>query len=242
MPAVRADRRHPGGVRRRRGGAPGSVRIREEAVEAVRRDAARRVAARARPRARRARRAPRRLPAHAQRDQLRLGLVPDAAQAPGMSRLPHGRGRACAPAARGRRRSSPRIGRDEVAAALGQDPEHELMGLFETALRELGARVRDEHGGSFLALARSHGSARRSRPSSRRWPTWHDVSPYDGCGSRSSSAPRSPPPTSRSPASRPATTSTASRCSPTTSSRTCCGSTACSSSTTPSSPASTPRS
>jgi len=52
-----------------------------------------------------------------------------------------------------------RIGRDEVAAAVGQDPEHELMGLFETALRELGAKVRDQHGGSFLALARSTGSA-----------------------------------------------------------------------------------
>ena len=50
------------------------------------------------------------------------------------------------------------LGRDEVAAALGQDPEHELMGLFETALRELGAKVRDGHGGSFLALARSAGS------------------------------------------------------------------------------------
>src|SRR5215211_6948500 len=42
---------------------------------------------------------------------------------------------------------------DQIAAAVGQDPDHELMGLFATHLRELGERVR-EHG-SFLALARS---------------------------------------------------------------------------------------
>ena len=50
-------------------------------------------------------------------DQLRLRLVPDAAQAAGLSRLPHRRGRACARArpverGRARRRSTPR----EVAA------------------------------------------------------------------------------------------------------------------------------
>ncbi|HET8952084.1 MAG TPA: queuosine salvage family protein [Solirubrobacteraceae bacterium] len=73
------------------------------------------------------------------------------------------------------------IGRDEVAAALGQDPEHELMGLFETALRELGAKVRDANGGSFLALARSAGSAEGLATELASWPTWHDVSPYGGC-------------------------------------------------------------
>jgi len=43
----------------------------------------------------------------------------------------------------------------EVAAVLGQDPEHELMALYAEALQELGERVRDEHGGAFLELARS---------------------------------------------------------------------------------------
>ncbi len=71
------------------------------------------------------------------------------------------------------------VGRDEVAAALGQDPEHELMGLFETALRELGAKVRDGHGGSFLALARSAGSAEGLASELAGWPTWSDVSPYE---------------------------------------------------------------
>ena len=72
------------------------------------------------------------------------------------------------------------IGRDEVAAALGQDPGHELMGLFETALRELGSKVRDGHGGSFLALARSAGSVEGLAAELASWPTWFDVSPYDG--------------------------------------------------------------
>jgi hypothetical protein len=72
------------------------------------------------------------------------------------------------------------IGREEVAATVGgQDPGHALMGLFETALRELGAKVRDEHGGSFLALARSAGSAEALAEELAGWPTWFDVSPYE---------------------------------------------------------------
>ncbi len=72
------------------------------------------------------------------------------------------------------------LGRDEAAATLGQDPGHELMGLFETALRELGAKVRDEHGGSFLALARAHDTAEGLATELASWPTWFDVSPYGG--------------------------------------------------------------
>src|SRR5918995_6710286 len=52
--------------------------------------------------------------------------------------------------------------REQIAAAVGQDPRHELMGHFAVHLRELGEKVRDEHGGSFLAppaaaTARHHG-------------------------------------------------------------------------------------
>jgi hypothetical protein len=69
----------------------------------------------------------------------------------------------------------------EVAAALGQDPGHELMALFATHLRELGERVRDEEAGCFLALARSgQGSAVALAERLAAWPTWRDVSPYDG--------------------------------------------------------------
>jgi hypothetical protein len=68
----------------------------------------------------------------------------------------------------------------EIAAAVGQDPKHELMGLFAVHLRELGERVRDEHG-SFLALARSgSGSAVALAEELGSWPTWRDVSVYDG--------------------------------------------------------------
>jgi hypothetical protein len=70
--------------------------------------------------------------------------------------------------------------REEIAGAVGQDPGHELMGHFADHLRELGERVRDEHGGSFLQLARSgDGSAVGLAERLASWPTWRDVSPYD---------------------------------------------------------------
>jgi hypothetical protein len=69
----------------------------------------------------------------------------------------------------------------EIAGAVGQDPGHELMGHFAAHLCELGERVRDEEGGSFLALARSGGgSAVALAERLAGWPTWRDVSPYDG--------------------------------------------------------------
>ena len=71
--------------------------------------------------------------------------------------------------------------REEIAAAVGQDPDHELIGHFAVHLRELGERVRDEEDGSFLALARSGGgSATRLVERLASWPTWRDVSVYEG--------------------------------------------------------------
>jgi hypothetical protein len=73
------------------------------------------------------------------------------------------------------------MSREEIAAAVGQDAEHELMGHFAAHLRELGERVRDEYGGSFLALAQSgDGSAVALVERLAGWPTWRDVSTYDG--------------------------------------------------------------
>jgi Potential Queuosine, Q, salvage protein family len=70
---------------------------------------------------------------------------------------------------------------EKIAAAVNQDPGHELIGHFATHLRELGERVRDEEGGSFLALARSGGgSAVALVERLASWPTWRDVSTYDG--------------------------------------------------------------
>jgi hypothetical protein len=70
---------------------------------------------------------------------------------------------------------------ERIAVAVGQDPGHQLMGHFARHLRELGERVRDAHGGAFLALARSgDGSAVRLASYLGSWPTWRDVSVYDG--------------------------------------------------------------
>ncbi len=55
------------------------------------------------------------------------------------------------------------------------------MALFTRALRELGERVTVEYFGRFLGLVRSaDGSAERLAETLAAWPTWHDVSGYDG--------------------------------------------------------------
>jgi hypothetical protein len=55
------------------------------------------------------------------------------------------------------------------------------MALFTRALRELGDRVTIEYFGRFLGLANSAGgSAERLAETLAAWPTWKDVSPYEG--------------------------------------------------------------
>ncbi|MEA2281343.1 MAG: hypothetical protein QOK21_1950 [Solirubrobacteraceae bacterium] len=108
------------------------------------------------------------------------GWFPTLRKAPGMSgfRTVEAGLRAHGPFSAGQLAA---IGCAEIAAVVGQDPEHELMALFAAHLRELGERVRDEEGGSFLALARSgDGSAPRLAARLASWPGWRDVSPYDG--------------------------------------------------------------
>jgi hypothetical protein len=75
-----------------------------------------------------------------------------------------------------------RVDAAEVAATFGgQDPEHPLMGQCAHALQMLGKRVLANHGGSFLAFARSgDGSAVALVERLARMPTWLDVSVYDG--------------------------------------------------------------
>jgi len=69
----------------------------------------------------------------------------------------------------------------EVAAVVGQDPGHPLMADFAAALRDVGERVGDDHGGRFLALAEAAG---RSAPTLAgllaAWPSFADLSTYDG--------------------------------------------------------------
>jgi Potential Queuosine, Q, salvage protein family len=67
-----------------------------------------------------------------------------------------------------------RIEPPQIAAVLGQDPDHELMALFAAALRDLGRRVDDFdatcHTDSALGLATELST----------WECFDDVSTYDG--------------------------------------------------------------
>lgn len=70
---------------------------------------------------------------------------------------------------------------DELAAEMGQDPDHVLMMFYADRLRELGEVVLREHDGSFLALARSgDGSAVALAHQLATMPGFHDISTSDG--------------------------------------------------------------
>ncbi|MGZ4167368.1 MAG: queuosine salvage family protein [Solirubrobacteraceae bacterium] len=51
------------------------------------------------------------------------------------------------------------IDADRLAGVLGQDPQHELMGLYAASLRDLGAHLGTEHGGRFADLADAAGGS-----------------------------------------------------------------------------------
>ena len=73
------------------------------------------------------------------------------------------------------------IAAGEVAAAIGQDPEHELMTLFARSLNDLGAHIEDEHGGRFLgAVEQANGSAIALAERLASWDCFADISPYAG--------------------------------------------------------------
>ncbi|MGA9857591.1 MAG: queuosine salvage family protein, partial [Solirubrobacteraceae bacterium] len=67
-----------------------------------------------------------------------------------------------------------------LAPILGQDPGHELMGLYAAALADLGARVRDVHGGSFAAVVdAAGGSAVHLATALGGWACFADCDRYD---------------------------------------------------------------
>jgi hypothetical protein len=69
----------------------------------------------------------------------------------------------------------------DVAAVLGQDPDHELMGLFAASLNDLGHRVATEFGGRFAAVVDvAEGSASALVQTLSRWPCFFDTATYDG--------------------------------------------------------------
>jgi hypothetical protein len=74
-----------------------------------------------------------------------------------------------------------RIEAAEIAAALGQEPAHELMELFASSLRDLGAHVAAGYGGEFAhVLDDARGSAVALVATLARWDCFSDVSAYDG--------------------------------------------------------------
>lgn len=66
-----------------------------------------------------------------------------------------------------------------VARVLGQDPEHELMGLFGRSLRDLGHHVSEECGGRFEELAAGDSAAVLAARLGT-WDCFADCSVYDG--------------------------------------------------------------
>jgi hypothetical protein len=74
-----------------------------------------------------------------------------------------------------------RIDASEIAGVLGQDPGHELMGLFAASLRDLGARISAEHDGRFGAVIETAGSSAVALAELlAHWDCFADVSGYAG--------------------------------------------------------------
>jgi hypothetical protein len=67
----------------------------------------------------------------------------------------------------------------EIAHALGQDRNHELMALFAASLRDLGTRVA-EAGGFDATVNAAAGSATSLASTLASWDCYADVSSYDG--------------------------------------------------------------
>jgi hypothetical protein len=69
---------------------------------------------------------------------------------------------------------------EQVAATLGQDSEHPLMAQFAAALRDVGAHLLAEHGGSFAAAVDSAApSASALAALFASWDAFADVSIYE---------------------------------------------------------------
>jgi hypothetical protein len=67
-----------------------------------------------------------------------------------------------------------------IAAALGQDPNHDLMALFARSLNDLGRRVAADHGGRFAAMAGgAESSAVALVERLAGWDSFADTSTYD---------------------------------------------------------------
>jgi Queuosine salvage protein len=69
----------------------------------------------------------------------------------------------------------------DIAAVVGQDPDHPLMEDFAASLRDVGEHVTAEHGGRFMGVVdAAGGSAPALADLLARWPAFADASTYDG--------------------------------------------------------------
>lgn len=73
------------------------------------------------------------------------------------------------------------IGTAEIAAALGQDPDHPLVADFAASLRDVGEHVQRDHDGRFGAVIEAaNGSAPALADLLSEWRAFADFSTYDG--------------------------------------------------------------
>lgn len=72
------------------------------------------------------------------------------------------------------------IDASEIAAVVGQDPEHPLMAQFGAALRDVGAHLLDEHEGRYLRLIEASDSVPDLAQLLAGWDSFADVSRYEG--------------------------------------------------------------
>jgi Queuosine salvage protein len=73
------------------------------------------------------------------------------------------------------------ISAGDVAATLGQAPDHELMALFATSLNDLGRHVETDHGGHFAGVVDAAGSSAAALVQELSgWDSFADTSRYDG--------------------------------------------------------------
>ncbi|HEX7278402.1 MAG TPA: queuosine salvage family protein [Solirubrobacterales bacterium] len=70
----------------------------------------------------------------------------------------------------------------EIAAVVGQDPGHPLMEQFAAALRDVGARLLEEHGGRYVGVVEGPQSIPDLAATFGGWKSFADVSEYEERG------------------------------------------------------------
>jgi hypothetical protein len=71
------------------------------------------------------------------------------------------------------------ISAGEIAAVLGQDPQHPLMAQFAAALRDVGAHLLEEHGGRYRGVVEDARSVPDLAAVFARWASFADISMYE---------------------------------------------------------------